>query len=165
VVAVLPERSQLTLPGHPGSQPSVSALADIFPNLVPPRDELLASGESDSNGYGTPGEDLQRIRATAHSYEYSHSTHVVNAEVFPRIEQPGTRFRAPAPPDMQGAAALVPVTSREPPALDPAPVPQNVHSTPGESGGVDPFRGRPAVSIPTVPQTTGAMGGVDPFRG
>jgi hypothetical protein len=60
VVTVLPERSQLTLPGLPGSQPSVSALTNTYPNLVPPRDELLASGESDSNGYGTPGEDLQR---------------------------------------------------------------------------------------------------------
>jgi hypothetical protein len=141
VVAVLPERSQLTLPGHPGSQPSVSALTNIFPNLVPPRDELFASGESDSNGHSTPGEDLQRTRATARSYEYPHSTHVVNAEVFPRIEQLETRPRAAAPPDMQGAAALMPLAPREPPALNPAPAPHNVHGTLDESGGVNPFRG------------------------
>jgi hypothetical protein len=110
VVAVLPERSQLTLLGHPGVQPSVSALTDIFPNLVPPRDELFASGESDSNGHSTPGEDLQRTRATARSYEHPHSTHVVNAEVFPRIEQTESRLRATVPPDMQGAAALIPAT-------------------------------------------------------
>jgi hypothetical protein len=90
---------------------------------------------------------------------------MVNAEVFPQPLPVDFGIRGTDPPEMQGAAAVTPAVTR--PSSDPSFVfpAQNTSGAPGRFGGVDHFRGRPAVLAPALPQPAGGLGAVDPFRG